>query len=156
MSRREFRQWTHFSFFPGTSFLHRLYYSLKPNCFSVIFSGLYALINNAGVCVCGEFDWQTWDQIQAQVDVNLLGTLRVTKHCLPLLKAGEGKSIQSFLVHFIALRTINQLSSYRDRRHPKSKSQSQVSRGPSLQADYWRYYIGKNTTADPFSSCGMV
>ena len=52
--------------------------------------GLYALINNAGVCVCGEFDWQTWRQIQKQIDVNLVGTLRVTKFCLPLLKAGEG------------------------------------------------------------------
>ena len=59
--------------------------------FSSYFPGLYALINNAGVCVCGEFDWQTWDQIQKQVDVNLLGSLRVTKHFLPLLKAGEGK-----------------------------------------------------------------
>ena len=57
----------------------------------LFFPGLYALINNAGVCVCGEFDWQTWDQIEKQVEVNLFGTLRVTKNCLPLLKAGEGK-----------------------------------------------------------------
>lgn len=48
--------------------------------------GLYAVVNNAGVCVCGEFDWQTWGQVQQQVEVNLLGTLRVTKLCLPLLK----------------------------------------------------------------------
>lgn len=53
--------------------------------------GLYALINNAGVCVCGEFDWQTWDQINSQVEVNLVGTLRVTKACLPLLKRGAGR-----------------------------------------------------------------
>lgn len=55
--------------------------------------GLYGLVNNAGVCVCGEFEWQTWTQIQQQVDVNLLGTLRVTKQCLPLLKAGQGRII---------------------------------------------------------------
>jgi len=55
--------------------------------------GLYALINNAGVCVCGEFDWQTWGHIQKQIDVNFVGTLRVTKFCLPLLKAGEGRII---------------------------------------------------------------
>jgi NAD(P)-dependent dehydrogenase (short-subunit alcohol dehydrogenase family) len=55
--------------------------------------GLYALINNAGVCVCGEFDWQTWGQMQRQIDVNFVGTLRVTKFCLPLLKAGEGRII---------------------------------------------------------------
>ena len=49
------------------------------------------MINNAGVCVCGEFDWQTWQQVQRQVEVNLLGSLRVTKFFLPLLKAAEGK-----------------------------------------------------------------
>jgi 3-hydroxybutyrate dehydrogenase len=62
--------------------------------------GLYAVVNNAGVCVCGEFDWQTWGQVggrgvarwrkshqvERQVEVNLLGSLRVTKLCLPLLK----------------------------------------------------------------------
>jgi len=55
--------------------------------------GLYAVINNAGVCVCGEFDWQTWNQIQSQVEVNILGTMRVIKRCLPLLKAGQGRVI---------------------------------------------------------------
>jgi len=49
-------------------------------------NGLYALINNAGVCVCGEFDWQTWNHIESQVNVNILGTLRVIKAFLPLLK----------------------------------------------------------------------
>ena len=47
--------------------------------------GIYAVVNNAGVsikiflfmtlclffssqvCVCGEFDWQTWDQVEKQV-----------------------------------------------------------------------------------------
>ena len=53
-------------------------------------SGLYGLVNNAGVCVCGEYEWQTWSQIQKQVEVNVLGTLRVTKSCIPLLKAGQG------------------------------------------------------------------
>jgi 3-hydroxybutyrate dehydrogenase len=63
------------------------------NIFSDHFiSGLYALVNNAGVCVCGEFEWQTWSHIAKQVEVNLLGTLRVTKHCIPLLKAGKGRS----------------------------------------------------------------
>lgn len=53
--------------------------------------GLYALVNNAGVCVCGEFEWQTWSHIQKQIEVNVLGTLRVTKQCIPLLKAGQGR-----------------------------------------------------------------
>ena len=55
----------------------------------ISFAGLFALINNAGVCVCGEFDWQTWTQIEDQVNVNILGTLRVTKLFLPLLKAAD-------------------------------------------------------------------
>jgi len=55
--------------------------------------GLYGLINNAGVCVCGEFDWQTIAQMETQVDVNLMGPLRVTKQCLPLLKAGQGRVV---------------------------------------------------------------
>jgi NAD(P)-dependent dehydrogenase (short-subunit alcohol dehydrogenase family) len=54
-----------------------------------LFPGLYALINNAGVCVCGEFEWQTWSQIEHQVNVNILGTLRVTKAFLPLLKTAD-------------------------------------------------------------------
>ena len=51
-------------------------------------------ISDQQVCVCGEFDWQTWGHIQKQVDVNFVGTLRVTKFCLPLLKAGEGEWCQ--------------------------------------------------------------
>jgi len=51
--------------------------------------GLYALINNAGICVCGEFEWQTWSQIENQINVNILGTLRVTKAFLQLLKSSD-------------------------------------------------------------------
>jgi len=60
--------------------------NLPPNC-----EGLWAVINNAGVCVCGEFDWQTMGQIEKQVQVNVVGTLRVTKMFLPLLKRGQGR-----------------------------------------------------------------
>jgi len=55
--------------------------------------GLYALINNAGICVCGEFDWQTWAQVESQISVNLLGSLRVTKLALPLLKKAKGRVV---------------------------------------------------------------
>ena len=57
--------------------------------FLSIIAGLYALINNAGVCVCGEFEWQTWNQIEHQIQVNVMGTLRVTKAFLPLLKSAQ-------------------------------------------------------------------
>ena len=60
--------------------------NLPPGC-----EGLWAVINNAGVCVCGEFDWQTVGQIERQVQVNVMGTLRVTKMFLPLLKRGQGR-----------------------------------------------------------------
>jgi len=56
-------------------------------------TGLYGLVNNAGVAVCGEFDWQTWDQVEQQVEVNLLGSLRVTRACLPLLKRSRGRIV---------------------------------------------------------------
>ena len=64
------------------------FYNTKILFFS--FSGLYGLVNNAGICVCGEFEWLTWKQIQRQVEVNLLGTMRVTKYCMPLLKPTQG------------------------------------------------------------------
>ena len=63
-----------------------------------LIAGLYGLVNNAGICVCGEFEWLTWKQIQRQVEVNLLGTMRVTKYCMPLLKSGQGKEFE-FLKH---------------------------------------------------------
>ena len=66
------------------------FYNTKIPIFS--FSGLYGLVNNAGICVCGEFEWLTWKQIQRQVEVNLLGTMRVTKYCMPLLKPTQGNS----------------------------------------------------------------
>ena len=62
----------------------------KIQMHSIYFSGLYGLVNNAGICVCGEFEWLTWKQIQRQVEVNLLGTMRVTKYCMPLLKPTQG------------------------------------------------------------------
>ena len=52
--------------------------------------------------MCGEFDWQTWGHIQKQIDVNFVGTLRVTKFCLPLLKAGEGECELATLIFSVA------------------------------------------------------
>jgi short-subunit dehydrogenase len=53
-------------------------------------SELRALINNAGVMIFGEFEWQTERHIQHQIDVNLLGTMRVTKSFCPLLRKYKG------------------------------------------------------------------
>ncbi|KAG1651010.1 D-beta-hydroxybutyrate dehydrogenase, mitochondrial [Nymphon striatum] len=55
--------------------------------------GLYGLINNAGVLVFGEFDWQTMKQAEGQVNVNLLGTMRVTKYFLDLIIETPGRIV---------------------------------------------------------------
>ncbi|KAJ8935444.1 hypothetical protein NQ314_012864 [Rhamnusium bicolor] len=47
---------------------------------------LYAIINNAGVMVFGEFEWLTERLIQEQIDVNLLGTFKFTNALCPLLR----------------------------------------------------------------------
>ncbi|CAG2116354.1 unnamed protein product, partial [Medioppia subpectinata] len=41
----------------------------------------------------GEFDWLSWDQIQRQIDINLLGTMRVIKTLLPLIIQSKGRVI---------------------------------------------------------------
>ncbi|KAK1133037.1 hypothetical protein K0M31_014400 [Melipona bicolor] len=48
---------------------------------------LRCLINNAAVMVFGEFEWQTYEQLRNQMEVNLLGTMRVTKELMPLIRA---------------------------------------------------------------------
>jgi len=60
-------------------------------------TGLWAVINNAGVCIYGEFDWMTQDQIEKQVNVNLLGTISLTRAVLPLIKLAKGK-ISSLII----------------------------------------------------------
>ncbi|XP_011305865.1 estradiol 17-beta-dehydrogenase 2 [Fopius arisanus] len=47
---------------------------------------LRTFVNNAGAMVFGEFEWQTDSQIRQQVEVNLLGTMQVTKAMIPLLR----------------------------------------------------------------------
>ena len=58
--------------------------------FAYVYLGLYALINNAGVCVCGEFDWQTWDQINRQVEVREYRLADL----VPDQPSGGGKRVQ--------------------------------------------------------------
>lgn len=53
-------------------------------------AGLYALINAASHCVCGELQWQTWQHCQKQFDVNFLGVVQTVRTFLPLLKSAKG------------------------------------------------------------------
>ncbi|KAF7488545.1 Estradiol 17-beta-dehydrogenase 2 [Sarcoptes scabiei] len=54
---------------------------------------LYALINNAGVCAFGEFDFLTFDQIEHQINVNFAGSIYLIKHMLPFLIKAKGRII---------------------------------------------------------------
>ncbi|XP_074105463.1 SDR family oxidoreductase shroud isoform X2 [Cotesia typhae] len=54
---------------------------------------LRCFINNAGIMIFGEFEWQTEEQMRYQVEVNLLGTMRVTKEVLPLLREYSSRLI---------------------------------------------------------------
>lgn len=51
---------------------------------------LWALVNNAGCMVFGEYEWLTHSLIQKQVNLNLLGTFNVTKAFCPLLRKHKG------------------------------------------------------------------
>ncbi|EZA51210.1 hypothetical protein DMN91_012826 [Ooceraea biroi] len=54
---------------------------------------LHALVNNAGVMVFGEFEWQIDDFAKYQVDVNLLGTMRFTRELLPIIRKDQSRII---------------------------------------------------------------
>lgn len=56
-------------------------------------SHLWALINNAGVLVAGDFDWLTTQQIELTVNVNLLGNLKITKALLPDIILTKGRVV---------------------------------------------------------------
>lgn len=52
-------------------------------------SVLWSVVNNAGILVFGEFEWQTEDQIFNQFAVNTIGTMRVTQNSLPLFRLNQ-------------------------------------------------------------------
>ncbi|KAL0118650.1 hypothetical protein PUN28_009371 [Cardiocondyla obscurior] len=54
---------------------------------------LRALVNNAGVMVFGEFEWQTSNLAEHQVNVNLLGTMRITREMMPILRENHSRII---------------------------------------------------------------
>ncbi|XP_076659781.1 SDR family oxidoreductase shroud isoform X2 [Halictus rubicundus] len=48
---------------------------------------LRCLVNNAAVMIFGEFEWQTEEQIRSQVEVNFLGTMRITRELMPMIRS---------------------------------------------------------------------
>ncbi|XP_031825632.2 SDR family oxidoreductase shroud [Nomia melanderi] len=54
---------------------------------------LRCLVNNAAVMIFGEFEWQTEDQIRSQVEVNFLGTMRITRELMPMIRAHSSRIV---------------------------------------------------------------
>ncbi|XP_055601460.1 D-beta-hydroxybutyrate dehydrogenase, mitochondrial [Uranotaenia lowii] len=63
------------------------YFKLNPS------HELFAFVNNAGVMCFGEFEWLLDKHIDQQLGVNLLGTMKLTKTFLPLLRAHKSRLI---------------------------------------------------------------
>lgn len=57
---------------------------------SCLLSGLWGLVNNAGVSAFGEVEFTSIDKYKEVADVNLWGTVRVTKAFLPLVRRAKG------------------------------------------------------------------
>ena len=56
-------------------------------------TGLWGIVNNAGIGDPGLVEWQTVEQMKKVVDVNLWGTVSVTKEFLPLVKKASGRIV---------------------------------------------------------------
>ena len=54
---------------------------------------LHGLVNNAGVAVAGPLEFLPADELRRQLEVNVVGQLRMTQLCLPALRAGRGRVV---------------------------------------------------------------
>ncbi|XP_054893356.1 D-beta-hydroxybutyrate dehydrogenase, mitochondrial isoform X1 [Poeciliopsis prolifica] len=55
--------------------------------------GLWAVVNNAGVSTFGEVEFTPMDTYRQVSEVNLWGTIRVTKAVLPLIRRAKGRVV---------------------------------------------------------------
>jgi NAD(P)-dependent dehydrogenase (short-subunit alcohol dehydrogenase family) len=53
--------------------------------------GLYALVNNAGICIVGPVEFISLEAWRQQLDVNFFGAIAVTQIMLPLLRANNSR-----------------------------------------------------------------
>ena len=51
---------------------------------------LWSVVNNAGYGILGQLEWVDLDQMKNQFEVNVFGTVRVTKKFLQLVKQAKG------------------------------------------------------------------
>ena len=66
--------------------------------------GIDALINNAGIVTAGPLEHLPLEQLAAQLEINVIGQLRVTQHFLPLLRhaGAAGRSPRIIMVSSIS------------------------------------------------------
>ncbi|XDV46898.1 hypothetical protein PO909_016702 [Leuciscus waleckii] len=55
--------------------------------------GLWAVVNNAGISTFGEVEFTSMDTYRQVSEVNLWGTIRVTKAFLPLIRRAKGRVV---------------------------------------------------------------
>lgn len=75
-----------------------------------LFLDFYGLVNNAGQMVMGEIEWHTDNLIDTQLDVNLRGTIRMSKTFLPLARRYKSRIIN--VSSHCGLRTLPGISIY--------------------------------------------
>ena len=57
------------------------------------FYALHGLINNAGIAVAGPLEFLPPEELRRQLEVNVVGQLRMTQLCLPALREGRGRVV---------------------------------------------------------------
>ena len=65
----------------------------KTSINSFLLVGLWAIVNNAGVASPGPVEWRSLEEMKHVVNVNLWGTVDVTKTFLPLLRQCGGRIV---------------------------------------------------------------
>jgi NAD(P)-dependent dehydrogenase (short-subunit alcohol dehydrogenase family) len=56
-------------------------------------TGLWAVVNNAGICISAPLECVPMDALRTQLETNIVGTIAVLQRCLPLLRACGGRIV---------------------------------------------------------------
>src|SRR5215217_1754299 len=56
-------------------------------------TGLWAVVNNAGICISSPLECVPIDVLRAQLETNVVGTVAVSQRFLPLLRASGGRIV---------------------------------------------------------------
>lgn len=75
--------------------------------FAIHTGGLWCLVNNAGIAIFTECEWCSMDTYQRSIEVNLLGTIRVTKAFLPLVRQSQGRVVNMASLSGMDCRYVN-------------------------------------------------